>query len=537
MIIPIKDILANPFFGMFLAIAVGYGISRISVRGFSPGTLGVLAAAVFLGAVGCQVPAVLKTFGFLIFIYAVGIQSGPKIFSIFKPKNYQYIAVAVVIFLFATLFAFIGAKIFGFTPDYFVGIYCGLFGNASALGNIISVFNADQAGFTFSFAYPLTLILSQIFILLLIKRYKIHKKPQIDGDFRNPVTIKNEKIMEESILVSRDKVTNGITIAELEDNYGVVITEIIKGKEVSIPANETTLVKGDIIVTQGYESDVKKLEEDAGEDVIPLVDHHKAISVRTILVTNRKVDGKTIGDIMPRRNYRCVITRIWRSGIFIAAPESWVELEIGDSVVAAGKEEDLEKLTELLGKRDRKVGEIDFMALGLAMSVGIFLGSISINIPYIGAIKLGIVGGVLVVSLLMGYSRRLGIISGQLSPHARSVLRELGMTMFIMGIGAESGAMFAHVEYSKIFTVLAASLAIALLFLLSVYATILVFKRRSKAATVLSIFCGVSTNTPALGVLVAETGNEEFMIPYASVYPISQILLIVIAQIMYLIYH
>lgn len=533
----IHDAMQNQLFELFLAIMMGYAIARLKFNRMVFGTVGVLITAIILGVLGFQVPPAIKTLGFLVFIYAVGIQSGPRIFSIFKKKNFLYLIIGLVIFLTVFVVTYGVSKLFGLSRELFAGLVCGMFGHASALANLVTLYDAKMSGFSFSIMYPISLIADLLFVMFLIKKLRIVEKPGLDGDFSKGVNIKDERIIKEPILVRNDDAANGeVTLPRIEDDYGVIITEIVRGEKVEIPSPETVLHKGDVVITEGYKSDVDKFRDELGDKARLPDELLKGLQTRQILITNRDIDGKTIGELEIRKKYRCVITRIWRSGMFIAAPESKVELEVGDSVVMAGPQKGLIEVTKLLGQHDKSAGEIDFFSMGFVITMGLLLGAISFKLPGLAPVKLGMVGGVLLISLLVGYSRRIGFVSGQMSPAARAILRDLGITFFIISVGTEAGALFLKTEFSEISRVFIASMIINIIVLAGIAVIIRVLRMRSKAATVLSVFTGVITCTPAMGLLVSETGNEEFMIPFASVYPIAQVVVIVFSQIVFLLY-
>ena len=62
---------ANPQIVLFLALAIGYFVGkRLKIFGFTLGsTAAVLLAALVVGQVGIQVPAILKNVSFALFIF------------------------------------------------------------------------------------------------------------------------------------------------------------------------------------------------------------------------------------------------------------------------------------------------------------------------------------------------------------------------------------------------------------------------------------------------------------------------------------
>lgn len=532
----INEALKNPLFELFLALAIGYALARIKFGSYSTGTLGVLIAAIFMGMMGLKIPAAIKIFGFLIFIYAVGIQSGPKILSIFRKKNIPFLVLAGFMYMAATAASFAGAKMMGLSRELYIGTFCGLFGHASALANIVTLFDMPMAQFSFSLSYPVALITILIFLSFVVKKHHIDETPEVDSAFSSGVSLKDEIIATRSILVKNRRFINKkLTIPQAEAEYGIVITEIMRKNKAIIPKPEDIIEQGDILTAQGYESNVEDFEHAAGKKSIPMAQKEGVLTWQ-ILVTNKDLDGKSIGELKPRKNFGCVITRIWRSGVFIPAPKNHIELELGDSIVAAGSKENLDKLTKYVGKQDKAAGEIDFLSMGIVVTLGLLLGALTINMPFIGVLRLGMVGGVLIIALIVGNARRIGFISGQMSPSSRVILRDMGVTFFILGVGIESGALFLNSDPADLIKVLQASLLISIIFLISIYIIMLIARRSKKPATILSIFCGTATCTPGLGILLTETGNDDLMIPFASVYPISQVLVILQAQLMFMVY-
>jgi putative transport protein len=78
------------------------------------------------------------------------------------------------------------------------------------------------------------------------------------------------------------------------------------------------------------------------------------------------------------------------------------------------------------------------MAIGI--TAGMIIGQIKITIPSIGSIMLGNSGGAMLTGMFLGYVRRLGFLTGQMSPAGRTILKELGLDLFLAGIGNQAGA-------------------------------------------------------------------------------------------------
>jgi putative transport protein len=76
----------NPLLLLFVVIALGYGLGSIRVRNFKLGVAAVLFVGLGFGALvpGLQVPQILIFLGLAIFVYTVGLSSGPAFFAGFR---------------------------------------------------------------------------------------------------------------------------------------------------------------------------------------------------------------------------------------------------------------------------------------------------------------------------------------------------------------------------------------------------------------------------------------------------------------------
>jgi putative transport protein len=77
---------ADQMLALFTILAAGALLGSFSWRGISLGTAGVLFIALVFGHYGISVPAAVMNLGLLLFVYAVGLQAGPRFFRLFASK-------------------------------------------------------------------------------------------------------------------------------------------------------------------------------------------------------------------------------------------------------------------------------------------------------------------------------------------------------------------------------------------------------------------------------------------------------------------
>ena len=166
------------------------------------------------------------------------------------------------------------------------------------------------------------------------------------------------------------------------------------------------------------------------------------------------------------------------------------------------------------------------------MGAGGLLGLIPIPFPGVGSLSLGIAGGVLVMSLILGYYGRLGPFNWNMPIAANVLLRNFGLTMFLASVGIASGSPFVKSFGDAGLSLLLGGAAV----LLTVVLTVLIvgyYVLRMNFDDLLGIAAG-STGNPAIVTYanqLAPTGRPD--IGYAMSFPgMGTILKIIAVQIM-----
>jgi len=147
-------------------------------------------------------------------------------------------------------------------------------------------------------------------------------------------------------------------------------------------------------------------------------------------------------------------------------------------------------------------------------------------------VKLGIAGGPLVVSLVLGYFGRLGPFNFYLPVVANVLMRNFGLTVFLAAVGMSSGAPFvANVTGPGLGLLLAGAIV-----LLTVVVTVLLvgyYVLRMSFDDVLGIAAGATGNPAILAYAntLAPTGRPD--IGYAMISPgVGTIVKVIAVQVM-----
>ena len=88
----------QPIALLFVILGAGYLVGKTKVRGFELGPVtGVLTAGLVFGHLGYELSPTTQTFGFVVFIFSVGFQAGPRLFEVLRLEGAKYLVLALVV--------------------------------------------------------------------------------------------------------------------------------------------------------------------------------------------------------------------------------------------------------------------------------------------------------------------------------------------------------------------------------------------------------------------------------------------------------
>jgi putative transport protein len=114
------------------------------------------------------------------------------------------------------------------------------------------------------------------------------------------------------------------------------------------------------------------------------------------------------------------------------------------------------------------------------------------------------------------------------------MLREVGLAMFLAGVGISAGDGFIDTILSGGYRWIGYGLLITVLpvLLVGLFARL---RLKMNYYTLLGLIAGSTTNPPALGYANTSAGNDMPAVGYATVYPIVMFLRVLVAQLLILI--
>lgn len=526
-------------------IALGVFLGKMKIGGVSLGVTFVLFVGIVMGHLGYVVDEMvlkfIREFGLILFIFSIGLQVGPGFFSSFKKGGVRLNALAVlaillnVVIVLAIYFAEGGNTSISALVGVMSGAVTNTPGLAAAQQTVTSAEAANTMAMGYAAAYPLGVvgIILAMFIIKWVFRIRVEDE------------IKQlEKEREESTLkpyITSFEVTNklvdGDTMLDLHEviQCNFVVSRLMnKAGEIIIPKSTTEIHVGDKLYIVMSRTDTHRFKAVLGPEIQMDWDALKPqgaspVVSRRILITKSEYNGVALGSLRLHNGYRLNATRVNRAGVdLLASPE--LRLQMGDRMTVVGDLQDIERLASRMGNSMKRLNEPNIITIFVGIMLGIVLGSINVGF----GMKLGLAGGPLVVAILLsrfGYKLKLVTYT---SSSASLLMRELGICLFLASVGIAAGKGFAATVFNPTGMWWVIWGFIITLVPLLIVGCIARGVHKINFLTIMGLFSGGCTDPPALAYANNSTGNDQPAVAYSTVYPLTMFLRVVVAQVLVL---
>ena len=534
-----------------LVSALGLYLGRIKIFGISLGITFVFFAGILAGHLGIVVNKDMlyfaQSFGLILFVYALGLQVGPGFFSSLKKGGVAMNMMGLGVILLGLVMTVGLHWTTGISLSNMVGLLCGAVTNTPALGAaqqaLLQIDPTNTKGVTdmalaCAVAYPLGVV-GVILAIIILKALFTDKKQKDQKEQRDMTTyvaefhVSNPAIYEKSI---KD-------VMKLTEKH-FVISRVWRNGKVSIPTSDTLLHEHDHLLIISVKSDVENIKVLFGEQ--ENVDWNKAdidwnaidsqLISRRIAVTRNRVNGVKLGSLRLRNLYGINITRVNRAGIdLLASPD--LRLQIGDRLTIVGEANSVNTVGKILGDGIKRLNNPNLLAVFIGISLGMLLGALPITLPGMSTpVKLGIAGGPIIIGILMGAFGPRFHLTTYTTMSANLMLRQLGIIIYLAGLGIDSGAHFFETVFRT-----EGLLWIGLGFLLTIVPVLIVgfiasqFFKLDYAHNV-GMLCGSMANPMALNYANTTVDGDEPSVSYATVYPLSMFIRVISAQLVLMLF-
>lgn len=521
------DLFNNVYFSFFLIVTIGFLIGRIKIKGISLDVSAVIFIALLFGHFGVIIPKNFQQIGLVLFIFTIGMQSGPGFFDSFKKQGKQLAILASVLIVTSGIVTIAVTYLFDIDTNISIGLLTGALTSTPGLAAAIDSTGSPLASIGYGVAYPFGVIGVILFVSFLPKIMRTDIK-KAEKDFESEVKADFPEIHRSSFIVENENVF-GKSIRELRVRHmtQAVVSRVMHDGNGMTPTPDTILYKGDIIRAVGDEAalnQIKILIGQATDVEIPLPKQH---DIRRVLVTNKEYVNRTIRQLNLLENYGATITRIRRAGINISpTPDS--RIHFGDKLIIACNTENMSQVVNIFGNDNKRLSDTDFLPIALGIIIGVLLGKIAIDFGDF-SFSPGLTGGVLIAGLILGRAGKTGPIMWTMTGAANQLLRQLGLLFFMAAVGTSAGSKIVEIFQTNGIDLFVAGAIITLVPMIVATIIAKVFFKMN-ILSVLGALTGSMTSTPGLAAVDTMTDTNAPSVAYATVYPLAMVLLIIIVQ-------
>ena len=506
----------------------------------------MLFTGILFGAIDprLKVPDLFYVLGLILFVYTIGLQSGPTFFSSFGRRAMRANLLAAGVICVAAAIVVLARALGMFDGALAAGVFAGSLTNTPALAASIESVKHILASRTGS-AVPEALLSAPVIgysvtypfgvVGVLLGFYLFGRRSSKHGE---PESLEAEDDEHAGRVLARTYVAvnpNALTIAvsELlsrEENQGILLSRVRRGETTALVYGDTVLERGDLVVVvappEGHERALALFGKESAREI----QYESAeLDFRRIEVSERKVVGRRIADLQLQDLLDATITRI-RRGDTDFVPSGNTVLERGDRVRVLTWKGNVERLCRFFGDSVKTASEADFLSVSIGLLLGILLGMVPIPLPGGSTFTLGFAGGPLIVGLVLGWIRRTGPVVWGMPYGVNLSLRQFGLVLFLGGIGLRAGDGFVRTIMHGGWELIVVGGVVTM----TVTVTVLLVGVRVLGLSfpaAMGLMSGIQTQPACLAYAGERSSSNAPNVWYASVYPLSMIVKIIIAQV------
>jgi putative transport protein len=531
--------------------AGGLMLGAVKVRGVGLGSAGVLFSGLIVGSFGFRMePEVLeflREFGLMLFVFTMGLQLGPGFFASLRKAGVRLNAFAVAIVLVGFLCTWLCGMLFSIEPGARLGLFSGATTNTPSLGAAQQAMlaigaSADQKllpALAYSASYPVGIV-GIIATLLLLRRIFAIDVEKETKEFEAAQKEGIEPLVRFNVRVDNANL-DGLALRDLPGRRetSVMISRLQRAgaTEVTTATDDTIIHVGDHILLVGSAANVESFQLIVGSPAdVNLMKAPGEVSFRRVVLTNKKLLGKTLAELGLDHLHGVTVTRIVRAGVEMTAVPD-VRLQFGDFLHVVGDPKGLDAATVTLGNSLKALNTTQFIPVFIGLALGVLAGLLPIAVPGLASpLKLGLAGGPLVVAILLSRIGKIGPLVWHMPANTNVAFRELGIALFLACVGLSAGPKFFVTVMSRDGIVWAFSAILVVMVPLLIAGIIGRRWLKMNYLVLCGMLTGSMTDPPALAFANSLAKSDAPSIAYATVYPLTMLTRILVAQIMVLLF-
>ncbi|MGI9536944.1 MAG: aspartate:alanine exchanger family transporter [Desulfocapsaceae bacterium] len=530
---------------LFLILGLGYLIGNIRVGSFSLGPVaGVLFAGLFFGYFGFRITPGAQSVGFALFIFSVGYQAGPRFFDVLRTDGLKYFTLAAVIAVTGFAVAVVATKLLSLAPGTSAGLLAGGLTSSPTLAAAQEAIRSGQVappagitpdemignvatGYAITYIFGLAGLIAIIKILpgmlgIDLKKQSAELESQSGGGGESI----DRNYATRAFRVTNEKATT-LSPDDLKERYWdkTAVVRVVREGKVLTQGDIDHLQLGDeiyVLASTHYFTEVIGDFASYYEEFAPSVNLRKFAETAQIVVISKKVIGKSPEDLDIAQSYGVLITSVVRMRMEMPHTPD-LKIRKGDILNVVGSDENIEKLGKELGHVEKEIAETDMVTFCFGICLGVIIGLFAITVGQL-SIGLGSAGGLLSAGLVIGYLRSVHPTFGRLPDAARWILMELGLLLFMTGVGLRAGGDIIETFLSAGPLLIVAGVMVTTIPILVGY----FFGRKVLKIHPVLLFggiCGSMTSGASLSVVTKEANSAMPSLGYTGAYAFANVLL------------
>ncbi|WP_295629624.1 aspartate:alanine exchanger family transporter [uncultured Corynebacterium sp.] len=528
----------NQLLALLVIMGVGLALGQIRIFGFKLGVAAVLFVGLGLATFepDIQIPPLIYIVGLALFVYTIGLESGPEFFASLRSRGIRHNIFGFAILAVLAVEALVLVKVFPLGPEEGVGTFTGALTNTPALAAVVdslpSLISDDpdlqskleMPVIGYSLAYPIGVIGVIASIAIMAKVFRVdHDREALEaGVAALPLHTRRVQVTE----------TDLPSVTDMPVAFGLdfTVSRIEHKGRLFVAAEGDTVEVGDVVSIVGTEDLVDAAAAKIGDLVPGDPTKDGRLDFRRIFVSSERVCGVPLSELHAKMN-GMIITRVRRGDLDMVASPS-MKLELGDRVRVVAPPDRIDNATRFFGDSYKKLSDVNLLPMVLGLLMGVLVGMIPVPLPGGVSITLGSAGGPLVVALVLGALGRTGPLVWPIPYSANLAFRQVGLALFLAGIGTTAGAGFKEaLSDPTSLTVLGMA---AILAFSSAFLTLIIGHKFLKIpfGQTAGILAGLQTHPAVLQYVNDQSKNELPAMGYSTVYPMAMIVKIVAAQLL-----
>ena len=505
----------------FLIICLGLLLGGVKVKGFSLGIVSVVFLALIGGYFGVVISPVFKRLGIAFFVYAIGNQAGTHIEGAFKHKGFSYFLYTFMLVSFLVFLVVIFSFCFRLEPSYLFGVLSGCLSSTVGLLTASQMLNDSSALYA---VFGITLPFAILTAVLTLKLVPIIFR--INLNFEKKEFKHLRKYEQPKLELACVRVTNRIVLGKSyrsifhvgETNLVLLSVKNSDTESLSV-GSDYVFRKGDVLRFVGTEEEILKVKKCiSSSKETKFLDLPDSLSIEWVVLSNVRAVSKLLSDLHDTSLFQ--IAKIKRdSRVFF--PKSDFKLRFGDKLLLLYRKENRKSVHCVFGNKKSLISQVSVLSVFIPIVLGSLLGEVVFPVFHF---KLGVAAGVLLVSMYFSYLGKTGIFVWNVPKNIVSLLKEIGLMIFLAYIGISTGGHFMEsIQSGGLFLILAVCVIVFSSIIFSVFIGRKVFK--FNFLVLMGLVSGGFTSTPSLSVVNEMLNDDSPTISYSIAYPFSMVIL------------